>query len=136
VNAALTATALNLVTSFFLIRSYGFSGAVMGTLVSAVVGAALFIYLFHRYTGFPYKRLFTESYLKPLGASLAGAAPCLLLSSGRPPGWGGLVIDAVVFGVIYLLALFITRFFDKFDLNQAARLLPVLGPVVGGLSED
>ena len=72
VNSAVSATVLNLVMSFFLIRSYGFPGAVVGTLVSSCIGVALFVYLFHRYTGFPYKRLLTESYLRPVGASLAG----------------------------------------------------------------
>jgi O-antigen/teichoic acid export membrane protein len=122
--ASVYGTVLNLVVSFFLIRSYGFSGAVIGTLLSIHFGAALFIYLFHRDTGYPYKRLLTESYLKPLGASLAGAAACFLIRSPRPMGWGDLVLEVIVFGVVYSLVLFITRFFDEFDLSQAARLSP------------
>ncbi|MGC9994031.1 MAG: oligosaccharide flippase family protein [Terriglobia bacterium] len=136
VNSAVSSTVLNLAMSFFLIRHYGFAGAVMGTLVSACVGTTLFMYLFHRYSGYPYKRLFTESYLKPMSASLAGAGTCLLISSRRTLGWGGLMLEVVVFGVVYLLALVITRFFDKFDLNQAARLLPVLGPAVRRVSGE
>jgi O-antigen/teichoic acid export membrane protein len=136
VNSAVSSTVLNLVMSFFLIRYYGFAGAVMGTLVSACVGTALFMYLFHRYSGYPYKRLFTESYLKPMTASLAGAGTCFLIGSRRPLGWGGLMLEALVFGVVYLLALVITKFFDKFDLNQAARLLPVLGPAVRRVSGE
>ena len=132
--AALSTTALNLVISFFLIRSYGFPGAVMGTLLSACLGAALFIYLFHRYTGYRYKRLFTESYLRPLVASLAGAAACFLVGV-RQIGWGGLVLRAVVFGVIYLMALIVTRFFDGFDLQQVGRLLPVFRPARGVLPD-
>jgi O-antigen/teichoic acid export membrane protein len=133
--SAVSTTIVNLVMSFFLIRIYGFPGAVMGTLASAVIGAALFIYLFHRYAGYPYKRLFTESYLKPLGASLAGAVVCLLMSSPQHIGWGGLVVKAVVFGVVYLVALVVTRFFDGFDLKLAGKLLPVFRPVRGFLSE-
>jgi O-antigen/teichoic acid export membrane protein len=125
VRAAVSTTVLNLVMSFFLIRYYGFAGAVVGTLVSALFGAAFFIYLFHRITGYSYERLFTESYLRPLGASLAGAVACFLISSVRPIGWGGLVLEAVVFGVVYLIALIVTRFFDAFDLKQAARFLPI-----------
>jgi len=135
VDSAVLATALNLVMSFFLIRYYGFSGAVMGTLVSAAIGVALFIYLFHRYTGFPYKRLLTESYLKPLGASLAGAGGCFLFNRRVQIGWGGLVLEVVVFGVVYSLGLIATRFFDGFDLKQVARLSPMLRPVKGVLWE-
>ena len=133
--AAVSTTALNLVISFLLIRSYGFPGAVLGTLVSACIGAGLFICLFHRHTGYPYKRVFTESYLKPLGASLAGAVACSLIGPPQHIGWGGLVLKAIVFGVVYLLALIITRFFDGFDLKQAGRLLPVLRPMKGVLWE-
>jgi len=71
-----------------------------------------------------------------MSASLAGAGTCLLISSRRTLGWGGLMLEVVVFGVVYLLALVITRFFDKFDLNQAARLLPVLGPAVRRVSGE
>jgi O-antigen/teichoic acid export membrane protein len=133
--AAVSTTVLNLVISFLLIRSFGFPGAVLGTLASACVGAGLFIYLFHRRTGYPYKRLFTESYLKPLGASLAGAVACFLTGPPQSIGWGGLVLKAFVFAVVYLLALIITRFFDGFDLEQACRLLPVLSPMKGVLWE-
>jgi O-antigen/teichoic acid export membrane protein len=135
VNACISMVVLNLVTSYFLIRYYGFPGAVIGTLVSSSFGTVLFTYLFHRYTGYPYKRLLTGAYLKPLGASLAGAAACFLMSSPQPIGWGGLVLKAVVFGVVYLVALIVTRFFDGFDLDQAGRLLPVFRPVKGVLSE-
>jgi O-antigen/teichoic acid export membrane protein len=135
VNSAVSATALNLVMSFFLIRAYGFSGAVVGTLISAVVGTALFIYLFHRYTGYPYKRLLTESYLKVLGASLTGAGACWLVGFRWNASWGGLALQVAVFGVVYLLALFAARFFDAFDLKQAGRLLPLLRPVAGVLPQ-
>ena len=135
VNSAVSATALNLVLSYFLIRAYGFSGAVVGTLISASVGTALFMYFFHRYTGYPYKRLLTESYLKVLAASLAGAGACLLVSFRGPIGWGGLALEATVFGAVYLLGLVVTRFFDAFDLKQAARLLPVFRSAAEALSQ-
>ncbi|MGO8787117.1 MAG: oligosaccharide flippase family protein [Terriglobia bacterium] len=135
VNSAVSATVLNLVMSFVLIRYYGFPGAVVGTLVSATIGMSIFVYLFHRYTGFPYRRLLTESYLKSLGASLAGSAACLLIRFRRPIGWGGLLLELAVFGVVYFVALILMRFFDAFDLKQAARLLPMFGPKVGVLSE-
>ena len=133
--AASSATALNLVMSLFLIRSYGFPGAVVGTLASACVGAILFICLFHRQTGYPYGRLFAESYLKPLCASLAGAVACFAIGPSQHIGWGGLVVKVVVFGVVYLTALILTRFFDGFDLKQVGRLLPVFRPVRGALPE-
>jgi O-antigen/teichoic acid export membrane protein len=125
VKTCVAGTMLNLLISFFLIRFYGFSGAVVGTIASATFGMIYFMYLFHRYAGYPYKRLFTESYVKTLAAGLVGAVACFPISSLRPFGWGGLVLEVMVFGVVYLLALFIAKFFDEFDLTQAARLSPV-----------
>jgi hypothetical protein len=46
------------------------------------------------------------------------------------------VLKAVVFGVIYLMTLIVTRFFDGFDLKQVGRLLPVFRPARGGLPEQ
>jgi peptidoglycan biosynthesis protein MviN/MurJ (putative lipid II flippase) len=134
VNSALFATVLNLLISLFLIRYYGFPGAVMGTLVSASAGTVVFIYLFHRCTGYPYRRLFTESYLKPLGASLAGAVGCFSISSRISISWGSLALEAIVFGAIYVSVLFIVRFFDAFDFQQARKFLPMFRPVIEILS--
>lgn len=125
VDSALFATFLNLLISFFLIRYYGFSGAVTGTLVSASAGTIAFIYLFHRSSGYAYKRLFTESYLKPLGASMAGVGAVYPIVLRISTTWGGLALDVMVFGAIYISVILIARFFDAFDFQQARKFLPM-----------
>ncbi len=124
VYSALAGIVLNVFLSFVLIHSYGFSGAIIGTSFSLVIATALFIYLFHRHTGNPYGRLIREAYLKPVACSLLILAMLRIISPLDHLGWGGLVVHGVVFGVVYVLSLLLTRFFDPFDLAQVESLYP------------
>ncbi len=116
---------LNIVLSFVLISRWGFQGAFVGTFVAALISMAVFMFLFHRHTGYAYGRLVREAYLKPVLCS----APFVLLISYAVPlvrlGWKGLCLVGGGFGVAYLGALVLTRFFDDFDLMQAERLVPI-----------
>ncbi|MBZ5561335.1 MAG: oligosaccharide flippase family protein [Acidobacteriia bacterium] len=116
---------LNVVLSFWLIRQWGFQGAFIGTFVSALVSMGVFTYLFHRHTGYPYGRLIHEAYLKPVVCAASLWLPISFTVPGGLPGWSGLCLEAAGFGVAYLGALVLARFFDDFDLIQVERLVPV-----------
>ncbi len=115
---------LNVVLSLWLIHRWGFRGAFIGTFISAFVTLCVLTYLFHHQTGYPYGRLVHEAYLKP---ALCAAAIVLLISYACPVnrlGWKGLCLVAMGYGVAYLGALILARFFDDFDLIQVERLVP------------
>jgi hypothetical protein len=73
--------------------------------------------LFHRYTKYPFWSIVQRAYFKPILCSTLLAASISLLC---PPAarWSSLVLCTAIFGVLYLAALILTRFFDRFDLDQ------------------
>jgi O-antigen/teichoic acid export membrane protein len=125
VYSALLGMVLNLSLSFFLIRAYGFRGAVIGTSLSLGIASAFFLYLFQREARIPFLEIVRSAYLKPIACSLAVMTLFGLFARSEHSSWLGLVIRGGFFGVGYLLVLAFTRFFDSFDLAILKRLLPV-----------
>ena len=125
VNATVIGLFLIATLSFVLIYKFGFSGAVAGILIAVVVATVLFLYWFYRITGYPFRRVLREAYFKPTGCSLAVLAILMLVAPPGHLGWIGLSAHALVFGVLYVSGLFLTRFFDLFDLAQVEGFLPV-----------
>lgn len=118
--------AVNVVLSFFLIRAYGFAGAVIGTSVALGVGSLFFFLAFQRETGISLLAVMRSAYAKPLVSALAVAGA--LWASSRlvyETGWLLLVAGAVAFGIGYLAGLLLLRFFDTFDIRIIERFLPV-----------
>jgi O-antigen/teichoic acid export membrane protein len=122
-SASLTAL-VNLAVSFVLIRSYGFSGAVIGTAIATVAGAVSLFYLFNRHCPSYRRRSILGAYLKPILCSSVLAAALAAFYPLDHMNWLGLVGTAFVFGLLYLLALAQARFFDEFDLVTAGNLFP------------
>ncbi len=125
VNATLIDLILVVTLSFVLIYRFGFSGAVVGILIAVVVATVLFSYWFYSITGYPFERVLREAYLKPIGCSLAVLAILMLVAPPSHLGWVGLSAHAIAFAVFYALGLFLTRFFDLFDLAQVEGFLPI-----------
>ena len=125
VYSALLGIVLNLSLSLFLIRAYGFQGAVLGTSLSLGIASAFFVYLFRRETRAYFPNVFRKAYLKPIVSSLAVVAVLWMLTHLEQSSWSKLVGHGVAFAFAYLVLLLLLRFFDSFDLAIAEGFLPV-----------
>lgn len=108
---------VNLVASGLLIWRFGFAGAFIGTTIAMTFSSVWGFILFHEYTRYPFWSTIQEAYVKPILCSTILAASISLLC---PPGakWFSLVFRTAIFGVFYLMALVLSRFFDRFDVDQ------------------
>ena len=115
---------INLVASGPLIWRFGFAGAFLGITIATTVSSVWYFILFHRYTKYAFWSLFQTAYFKPILCSTLLAVSMSLL---WPPAvrWSNLALRTAVFGVLYLAALLLTRFFDGFDLAQIPRRIRV-----------
>ena len=134
--ATLTASVglvFNLVASSLLIWRFGFAGAFIGTTVAIMFSSVWYFILFHRYTKYPFWNIIQSAYFKPILCSTLLAASISVLC---PPAarWSSLVLGTAIFGVLYLAALILTRFFDRFDVEQMPGYIrfSALGRVVLG----
>lgn len=123
--SALLGIVLNLTLSLFLIRAYGFQGAVVGTSLSMVVASVFFLYLFHRATDGSYSNVIWFAYAKPFVCALVSAGLVWTVTRVAQPSWSRLVVEGVGYGAGYLLFLLLARFFDSFDLKILERLVPI-----------
>lgn len=123
--SATLAMVVNLTLSFFLIRAYGFQGAIIGTSFSLVMGSLFFLFLFQRETGGLFSHSVRRAYLKPLFSSVLVIAVLWVFTHAEVPSWSRLVIEGVIFSPLYLGLLVLLRFFDSFDLNMVERFLPI-----------
>jgi len=123
--SAILGILLNVTLSLFLIRAYGFGGAVIGTSLSLIVASCFFLYLFRRETGRTLPKVFRIAYLKPMVCAVAGIAALWMLTHSERSSWSKLVVNCVVFGIIYLVLLLLVHFFDSSDLAMLERFLPI-----------
>jgi O-antigen/teichoic acid export membrane protein len=124
-SSAILGIVLNLVLSFFLIRAYGFQGAVIGTSLSMVIASVFFLYLFHRETGGSYSNVIRGAYAKPIICSLVIVGFLWIVTHAEPPNWRRLATEGFVFAAAYLILLLLVQFFDRFDLEIVERFLPI-----------
>ena len=108
---------INLVASGLLIWRFGFAGAFIGIAISNTFSSVWYFILFHRYTKYAFWSVVQTAYFKPILCSTLLAASMSLLWPSAVK-WPSLVLRTAVFGVLYLAALILTRFFDHFDLEQ------------------
>jgi peptidoglycan biosynthesis protein MviN/MurJ (putative lipid II flippase) len=125
VKSALTGLFLNITLSFALIYKFGFSGAVVGVFITIMATTVLFLYWFHRSTGYPLGEILARAYLKPTVCAIVIVVLLVEVAPLSDFGWLGLCVHASSFGVLYVLVLLRTRFFDLFDLAQVEGFLPV-----------
>lgn len=125
VNATLIGLFLIVTLSFVLIYWFGFSGAVIGILLAVIVATASFFYWFYRISAYKFGKVLRQAYLKPTGCSAAALAIVMSVAPASHLGWVGLSIQGLSFGVLYVSGLFLTGFFDLFDLAQVESFLPI-----------
>ena len=124
--SAFVGVLLNLLLSLVLIYYFGLSGAVWGTTIAVFVGTAYFVYLFHHQTGYPLLGTIQRAYLKPFLCSVASAGVLLAVGGHLAGGWPGVFLKAALFGMLYILGVTLTRFFDQFDLAKAESVFPAV----------
>jgi O-antigen/teichoic acid export membrane protein len=126
VYAALLATVLNVVLSYFFIKKWGFSGAALGTALAMIINTIYFFVACRPYFETPLYQTMRRAYLKPLLCSIAAASVVPAISLLKLRTWKSLLLEMAAFGLVYVFGLAITRFFDRFDLTSAETHLPFL----------
>lgn len=125
VRSAVVGIVVNVGLSLILIYKFGFAGAVLGTSTSLIIATAYFLYLFHRETGNPFRRVLRES-LRPIVCSLGVMALLWVMRSPRGLSWAGLVAWGVAFGIGYMTALLFSRFFDRYEWGKVESVMPAM----------
>lgn len=125
VYSALLGIGLNVSFSFFLIHSYGFHGAVVGTSGALIIASLSFLYLFRRSTGGEFAGTIRKAYLPPLICAVLGITVLYSVSSGWALSWGTILLRGAAFAFSYLVMLLVARFFDTFDLALAEQFFRV-----------
>jgi O-antigen/teichoic acid export membrane protein len=125
--SALIILGLNILLSVVLIILFGFTGALIGTSISAVIGSLYFMNRFHKHIKRTITSFLRGVYLKPIFACIfafiASFAVDLLFSflsfspSGRVGFFIYLGLKGSVFSGAYLLCVFVVKYFDEYDMN-------------------
>lgn len=123
--SAVVGIVLNVSVSFFLIRTYGFAGAVVGTSVSLLLASLFFIYQFWRETAGLFAGMVRKAYLKPGICSALTLIPLWLFTSRTGASWGSMVCEGIAFAILYAFLLLLVGFFDTFDVAVVERLFPI-----------
>ena len=126
VYAALLAIVLNVVLSYIFIKQWGFSGAALGTALPMIINTIYFFVMCRPYFQTSLYQTLRRAYLKPLLCSIAAISVVPAISLLGLRIWKGLLTEMVAFGLVYLIGLAITGFFDRFDLANAETHLPFL----------
>jgi hypothetical protein len=112
--------------SVILIIKFGFSGALLGTAISAASGSLYFMISFHRRIKEPLFFILRKIYASLFFFCMISLFSSLLASfifkhivprlpTNRPEALCALLVNGAVFSGIYLLMLFKTGYIDKYD---------------------
>ncbi len=125
--SALIMLGLNILLSVTLIILFGFTGALIGTSMSAVIGSLYFMNRFHKHIKRTITSFIKGVYLKPVFACItalfASFVVDLLFSyfgfspSGRIGYLVYLGIKGVVFSGVYMLCIITFKYLDEYDKN-------------------
>ncbi|MGO8797261.1 MAG: polysaccharide biosynthesis C-terminal domain-containing protein [Candidatus Sulfotelmatobacter sp.] len=125
IQSAILGVVLNIFLSLGLIYKFGFAGAVVGTSVSLIVASAYFVFLFHRRTRYPFFRVLREGYFKPAVCSLLTLGVVFAIHPIKNSSWFGLVGVGIFWGVLYCVAILLSRFLDEYDWSKIESFVPV-----------
>jgi len=117
---------MNIFLSVILIIKFGFSGALLGTAISAASGSLYFMISFHRRIKEPLFFILRKIYASLFFFCMISLFSSLLASfifkhivprlpTNRPEALCALLVNGAVFSGIYLLMLFKTGYIDKYD---------------------
>ena len=125
VYSAILGIVSNVTMSLFLIRAFGFRGAVIGTSLALMIGSVSFLYMFRQKTGNTYSGVLRRAYTKPVVCCLAIVAGFWLFTGKEHWSWARLVFEGIIFGTAYLLSLLLVRFFDDRDVDIVESFFPI-----------
>jgi O-antigen/teichoic acid export membrane protein len=120
---------MNLILSLSLIITMGFIGALIGTVITMIIGNMFYIYMFSRYIETPFVSFIRHAAIKPLFAgALAAASICicqqyiivnhlLTISTNRATLTVFLLVAGIIFFLVYFCGLILLKFIDKFDVE-------------------
>lgn len=117
---------LNIFVSLGLIYNFGFAGAAVGTSLSVFFAAIFLIWKFHHESGYPFRRLVRESYLKPILASVVIMVVLLGSHSAESLSWAGLFVMGLTFATVYALVILLSQFFDEYDWSKIESFFPAV----------
>lgn len=115
---------LNIFVSLGLIYRFGFAGAAVGTSLAVFFAAIFLIWKFHHESGYPFRRVVREAYLKPILASVVIMA---VLLGSRPTAslsWTGLCVMGLSFATLYAVVILLSQFFDEYDWSKIESFFP------------
>jgi O-antigen/teichoic acid export membrane protein len=125
--SALIILGLNILLSVTLIILIGFTGALIGTSMSAATGSLYFMNRFHKHIGRTITSFLRGVYLKPVFAAIFAFSASLAVGllfhflgfspSGRVGYLVYLGLKGVIFSGAYLLCIFVTKYLDEYDMN-------------------
>jgi O-antigen/teichoic acid export membrane protein len=125
IQSAMAGVIANVALSLGLIYKFGFSGAVLGTSVSLIGASVYFMVLFHQRTRYSIFRVLQESYFKPICCSGVALAVVLAASPSRSTSWFELAEMGIAFGILYCVAILLSRFLDEYDWRKIESFIPV-----------
>jgi O-antigen/teichoic acid export membrane protein len=126
IQSAVVGIVSNVVLSTVLIYKFGFAGAVIGTAGALILAGIFFIAAFHRITRYPLGRVFREAYLKPILFSTLVLAVIRIIHPIDNLSWSGLLVMGLAFGIVFIVSILLSGFFDEYDWNRVERLVPII----------
>jgi O-antigen/teichoic acid export membrane protein len=135
VKAALFQLVLNLLLSFFLVRTIGFSGVVIATLISLSLSSAWMIAVFHRFVNYSLKEYISRLVILPLLLSLgAGIFICAVNSiigmfhfpASRFVSLAVLLVDCGIFGGVFFTGIVKSGYINRDDMIFFRQKVPFI----------
>jgi O-antigen/teichoic acid export membrane protein len=125
--SALIILGLNILLSVVFIILFGFTGALIGTSISAVIGSLYFMNRFHKHIKRTITPFLRGVYLKPVFACVFAFFTSLAVDllfhflgfspSGRVGYLVYLGLKGVVFSGVYSVCIFVVKYLDEYDMN-------------------
>lgn len=124
--SSLLTSIINILVSIILIIKIGFTGALIGTASSMIIGSFYFMFLFHKHQRELLSAIIRDIYLVPSVSAILASVSILILHifispelfpEGRAGYALSLTINGFLFGFIYLFVILKTGFMDRYDIE-------------------
>jgi len=124
--AGLLQLILNIILSIILVIVIGFAGIVIATLISLSLSSIWFMEMFHKHMGYSLLDFVKKTFVLPLIVSIFAGCTILGLNytinllnlpSNRLLNLTILTAEAVIFMLVYILAILRTNLLDNYDKN-------------------